>query len=512
MSIKKKLSIKTLFGGIILNAIINVYNYLPSNLFYFFYSYLQYINDNCYSQEKIELLLILSNVIYFVFIPIGILLNFYFNITIITGISLLLKIVSLYLLFYSYTNKIFILYLITKSSCSGLSLLPILLELWKYFPNNKGLIIGIFYIGKGIIDILYEYISIKIINPKNIDIITIVNIYPEEVIENYFNYLKFLMIILCICSSICQCLIYPYSIYINYFSFKKNKFKEKMNKGLLKDFYILSSKTSYRNTIGSTNSSNDESLVKDKGNDDKNNNIEIKEPFIAYITSYPFLQLSFIYFLIMSFNSIDLSSIKKLGLNYNHGENFLLFSKIIWKFINIFWNISVGYILDLFKFKKLLLILIILQIFLISTYYLIINNKFGFIIFSSFSSIINSTNNIMVPFSFGFIFGDEIGLLLYGISSILINSFYFYRNYILDIMSEKIYFFVLCLIYTLFHMIALITLCLFEEKKHIYKTENENQEQIMFIDLSNGKELDFIDICDEKEFKKSNYQNKEKKL
>ena len=240
MSIKKKLSIKTLFGGIILNAIINVYNYLPSNLFYFFYSYLQYINDNCYSQEKIELLLILSNVIYFVFIPIGILLNFYFNITIITGISLLLKIVSLYLLIYSYTNKIFILYLITKSSCSGLSLLPILLELWKYFPNNKGLIIGIFYIGKGIIDILYEYISIKIINPKNIDIITIVNIYPEEVIENYFNYLKFLMIILCICSSICQCLIYPYSIYINYFSFKKNKFKEKMNKGLLKDFYILS--------------------------------------------------------------------------------------------------------------------------------------------------------------------------------------------------------------------------------------------------------------------------------
>ena len=50
-------------------------------------------------------------------------------------------------------------------------------------------------------------------------------------------------------------------------------------------------------------------------------------------------------------------------------------------------------------------------------------------------------------------------------------------------------------------MIALITLCLFEEKKHVYKVIDENQEQIMFNDI--GQELDDIDICNENEFKKN---------
>ena len=497
MSIKKKIAYKTVLGSIILNILINIYHYLPSNSFYYFYSYLQYINENCYPPEKIELLSSLSNIINFAFIPLGILLNIYFHFNTITisGISLLIKILSLYILIYCYTNTLFILYLVTKGISSGLSSLPILIELWKYFPNNKGLILGIFYLGKGLIDISYEYVSIKIINPNNIDILPNLNIYPSEINENFLNYLKILMIILCIFSSLCQCLIYPYSIYINYYDCKKYKFKEKMSKGLLEGFFILSYETSSRNSNDSLNRINNGSLRKYQGNNNKNN----KEPFISLITSYPFLQLSFIYFLIMSFNSINLSSIKKLGINCNFKPKFLLFSKIIWISINIIWNIILGHLLDLIKFKKILVILIIIQIFLISIFYLILVNKFGFILFNIFSSIINSTNNIIVPFSFNFIFGDENGLFLYSISSFIINTFYFYQNYIFYILSENIYFFVLCLVFTLFYMIALIVLCLFEEKKHIYKIGNENQEQFMFNDLSNIKELDDIDICEEKE-------------
>ena len=63
MSIKKKLAIKTLLGGILLNMIISTY-YMPPKLFNYFYSYLQYINENIYSNEKVELLLNLSYIIY----------------------------------------------------------------------------------------------------------------------------------------------------------------------------------------------------------------------------------------------------------------------------------------------------------------------------------------------------------------------------------------------------------------------------------------------------------------
>ena len=508
MSIKKKLAIKTLLGGILLNMIISTY-YMPPKLFNYFYSYLQYINENIYSNEKVELLLNLSYIIYILSIPFGLILNIFFNFNsnTITGISLLMKIISIYLLICCATNKIFLFYLFTNSSSSGLCFLPILSELWKYYPKNKGLITGIFFIGKGMTDLFYEYISIEIIHPKKINIISFNTIYSNEINERYFYYLKKLMIFLCILSSIIQCLIYPYSIYIKYFTYKKNKFKEKMNKGLLKDFYILSSHYSNRNTIGSTKGSNNESWLS-SNEKEKNTKVEIKEPFISLITSYPFMQLSFIYFLLMIFNAIDLSSINKIGLYNNFNEVFLSFAKIIWVLINILWNIILGYLLEKIKFKKILIISLIIQIFLISFFYFIIDNKYGFILFNLMSSIINSNNNIVIPYSFNVVFGHENGLLLYGISSIIINTFYIYRNYVYHIFVEKIYFFVFCLICTIFYMIALITLFLFEEKKHIYKKEEENQE-IMFNDLSYGQELEDIDICDIKEFKNHNdYENK----
>ena len=491
MSIKKKLAFKTLIGGIILNIIITTYH-IPSNLFKYFYLYLRYVNENIYTYEKVEVILSLSNIIYFLFIFLGIILNFKFNTNSIVGISLLLRIFSIYLLMNCSTNNIFFWYLLTKCSSSGLCFLPILSEIWKYFPNNKGLITGIFFLGKGLNKLFYESISIKIINPKKLNIMRNDNIYLFEINENYYNYLKILIIFFCLLGSVIQSLIYPHFIYINYINYKKNKFKEKLNKGLLKNFYILSNKKNI-NSIGSNN--NKENL------DEVKNFKNSKEPFISLITSYPFLQLSFIYFLIMFFNSIDIFSINIFGLYNNFNKKFLSISKVIWSMSYIVWNIISGYFIDKIRFKKLLIILLIFQIFLTPFYYLIVKNLYGFILFNIINSIIDSTNNIIIPFSFGFVFGDETGLLLYGISSIVINTFYIYRSYIYYILREDIYFLLLCLISTIFNMFALITLCLFEEKKHIYRIEDENKEYFMFNDLK-GEELNDIDICDEKEFVK----------
>ena len=513
MSIKKKFPISTLCGGIILNLIISTYHFSP-NSFNYFYSYLQYINENIFTHKEVELLLSLSNIIYLLSFPCGIIMHqkLNFNTSTITGISLLLRIASIYILMQCSTNNRFILYLILRSCSCGLCILPIILEIWKYFPNNKGIVTGIFFLGKGIKNFLYDCISIKIINPQKINIIPIDNIYSADINENYFIYLKISGIILCIMSSLCQCLIYPYSIYFNYFDYKKNKFKQKLNRGLIKDFYILSLSIPSRNSINSTRNtykddsfedideSNDKNQYKNKKKD--NQILESEEPFMSLITSYPFLQLTFIYFLIMTFNSVDMHSINNLGFYNGFEEKFISNINSIWKIVNILWNIISGYIIDKIKFKKFLIILLIIQIFFYSICYFIFNYKYGYILFNIISSIINSCNNVIIPISFSFVFEEENGLLLYSISSILINTFYIYRNYFKSLLFEKIYFFVLCFIFTIFCMIALITLCLFEEKKHIYKIKDENEDQIMFDDI--GQELNDLDICDEKEFKDFN--------
>jgi hypothetical protein len=507
MSNKKKIGIKTLYGAIILNMIISTYHLTPK-LFTYFYSYLSYINENIYNRDIVELYISLSHIIYLLSIPFGIILNFKygFNTNTLTGISLLLNILSIYFLINCSTNNLFIIYLIIKSSSNGLCLLPIIYELWNYYPNKKGLMTGVFFLGKGFTYLTYESLSIRIINPHNIDMIKQERIYPPEVNENYFIYLKIYISVLCILSSICLCLIYPYSIYANYNSYKMSKFREKLNRGELKDFYILSSPR--RNTIDSTKNTSTEYWLdnSDKEIGRKKEIKEIKEPFISLITSYPYIQLTSVYFLVNVFNSIDLPSINKIGLNNNFGRKYLRYTSAIWNCTIIITNVILGILLDKMKFKKFLIYLLLILIFSISIFYFITNDKYGFIIFNIFSSVINSINNVIVPISFSKIFGEKNGLLLFGISSIVINTFCIYSTFINQILIEKIYYFVLCLICTVFYMIALITLCLFEEKKHIYIYEEENKDENIFNDLSEGQELD--DICDIKEFENMNNENK----
>ena len=485
MSVFEKFAIRTLLGGIILNMIIYTH-YTPPNLFNYFYSYFQSINENIFSKEIVEILFSLSNIIYLLFIPLGIILylNYNLNTNILSAISLILIIISNYLLINSYTNQILILILILKKSGSGLCFLPLLLEIWKYFPNMKGLITGIFFIGRGITISFYEQISIKLINPEEKNMNKMQNIYAPDINDNFFNYLRNTFLFLCFLSIICHFLIYPYSIYAYHFYKNQNEFKEKMQKGLIQEFYILSSPKNYS-----------------KPRNNKN-----KEPIFSLIISCPFLQFTSIYFLIMIFNSIDLNSIYRLGILMNFEDNFISFSNKVWKFTNVLWNIISGFLLDNIKFKKFFMYLLLTLIFLISTSYFVIQFKFGYLLFNIISSVVDSINNIFAPISFSIVYGNETGLLLYGISSIVINSFLIYRDFIRQILNEKIYYFVFCFICTIFYMFALITLCLFEQKKHIYKRKDEDIDQNNSNDLNFGQELSEMNLYHQKEFQEYNQE------
>ena len=106
--------------------------------------------------------------------------------------------------------------------------------------------------------------------------------------------------------------------------------------------------------------------------------------------------------------------------------------------------------------------LLLILIFLISICYFIIHLKFGFLLFNVINSVVDSINNIFVPISFSIIYGNETGLLLYSISIIIINSYLIYKDFIKQILNEKIDYFVFCFIC---YMFSLIALCLFGLKK-----------------------------------------------
>ena len=67
MSIFEKFAIRILMGRILLNMIIYTH-YIPNNIFNYLYSYLKSINYNIFTKETIEILLSLSNIIYFLLI------------------------------------------------------------------------------------------------------------------------------------------------------------------------------------------------------------------------------------------------------------------------------------------------------------------------------------------------------------------------------------------------------------------------------------------------------------
>ena len=123
--------------------------------------------------------------------------------------------------------------------------------------------------------------------------------------------------------------------------------------------------------------------------------------------------------------------------------------------------------------------------------YFLVQFKIGFIISTGLSAAINSCYLGITPTCYTLIFGDEKGLLLYSISSILINTFYLWRPAINHIVNDKVYFLMLFMIMTIFSMFALIILCFFEEKKHEFKEEIIHQKKESF--FKRASELSDID-------------------
>lgn len=576
MPSQKFISFSTLISGFLLHAILGTFHTWP-NISKYFHSYL--CEKNSMEIKKVYLKNVFSIFIVFhnIFISIGIILNKYMSSITITGIGLIMKIIANALFIFTPNIKIVTLSILICCCGCGLAYMPVIIEIWKYFPNNKGLSTSFALSGFGLTQLLFEDLSIKLINSNNDNIDFIYEVYSSHINDNFKLYLKKSEIFFSLLSVICILLIFPYDKYKNnsrnsYFNKENKKYKfskenkdekyklnnnenneqkkktnnnaisnnEKVDKSNFspnlmrvkdqnrekksnsylrnltnlffkkKEKFSLNNNKRYKNDYYDTENENSEcptyiNLLK-VSDFDKNNN----ESFISLITSYPFVQLTFIFFFTMMFGIIETSTMKNFGKLNGHSEEFLWYTSFMWKIINFLFFPLWGYLFDRIGFKRFYRIIISLEILISAICYYISYNKYGFIFYCFTSAIVNSASLAISPTNFAIIFDNEKGAFLFGISCFLTNTFYVFRPLIDSLLTHKIYYLILYLILTLFSMLGFIILCFFIDEKHVaYMEMDSSSEDDMGIEL---KDLNYYDNNERKLNPNVNDDNKKAQL
>ena len=206
---KNKFALRTLIAGFILHFILGTFH-LWQTLLRYFNSYLLEFNNTPIRDKYLEIIFSLSNVPHGLFMILGVLLTGYFSSLQITGLGLIIRIISesTYILFPDI--KIVTANILISSSATGLIYLPIMLDILRYYPNSKGQCISFAMSGFAINRLMFKYISIYIIDPDSIEMIRGTRRYPSIINSNFHFYLKVYLIFFSLLSVLCIYLLHPY--------------------------------------------------------------------------------------------------------------------------------------------------------------------------------------------------------------------------------------------------------------------------------------------------------------
>ena len=483
MAKKERLAICTLLGGFLIHAIIGVFHTRSKT---YIYSYLSEISIKKFSKNYLDLLFSISNVIYNIFILIGVICKAYFNTVTITGIGLGVRVLCQSTLILLPDIRIVSIAILLSGASCGLVYLPILLDIWRYFPKTKGVSTAFVLSGFGITRLIFKYVITSLINPDGVSLKTGTYKYPKEINESYLIYLKQSQIFFACLSVLAVLLVYPYEIYVP-LSIEKKKYEKKLEEKRRKKEKKHSLSYINLNRIKDTLEKNPDEVEtqsylklvfkntpkKIEANEER----PVYEPLFSLVVSFPFLQLTSVFFFATIYGVIELSSLRRLGLLFGLREDFLWKTSLIWKIINVCFFSLWGYYLDKIGIKNILMIALTAEITNNALCYFIVRYKIGFIVFTVLSAAINSASLSLFPTCYALIFGDEKGILLYSISSILLNTFYICRPIINNLIDDKVYYLMYFLIVTVFSMFSIIILCFFVEKKHVYKDEIIQQKK-----------------------------------
>lgn len=500
MAKKEHMAMSTLIGAFLIHAIIGTFHTRTKT---YIYSYLFELNIIKFSKNNLDLLFSISTAIYNAFIILGVVLKAWFNTLTISAVGLGIRILcNSTMILLPHFTIVSISIIISGASC-GLVYLPILLDIWKYYPKSKGVATAFVLSGFGISRLLFKYVTSYLINPQNVDLKTGTFQYPKEINESYLIYLKQSQIFFCAISVLAILLIYPYDIYVK-LSIAEEKLKKKLERKKKKKIDYshafssmeLSRYEENRINIYDKNYYNNEEEKNDIGylkllfgnlskskieqNQEEEKPIPVHEPFLSLVVSYPFVQLTFVFFFACLYSIIELATLRRLGFFFGLHEDFLWIMSLIWKLMNAFFFSLWGYALDKLGVKKILMMALLAEIVNNSMCYFLVQSKLGYFLSTFLSATINSAYLGITPTCYALIFGDEKGILLYSVSSVVINTFYLLRPVINHFANERVYFLMLFMIMTICSMFALIILCFFEEKKHVFNEELIYQKKESF--------------------------------
>ena len=545
MQNKKRISYYIIISGFLIHLILGTLHSW-SSLTRYFHSFL--VQHNSIKISKVYLNNIFSFVIVFnnIFILIGILLTKNYNTITITGCGLLLKIYANITIIF-FPNIIIVTFcLFICSAACGICYMPIILEIWKYFPDNKGLTTSLALSGNAFTQLLFEDISINIINYEKHKIDYIEGLYSNYVNESFRQYYKMHIIFFAVLSLLGIFILYPHDTYKKYlrkvprynFQIKnlmndananenndeadnngENGFNQsahliniqdaKINGknsylSIIKNFFVKKKEKKRINT--DKKYEREESIYYEESKNDLAENLmtdvhllkvtnikqENYKQLFSLISSYPFLQLTSVFFFTKLFGIIELCSIKNFGALNGYNEEFLWYGTFIFKITNFLCFPLWGYLFDKIGFKKFYRIIITMEIVISSICYYISTYKFGYVIYCIISAFVNSASMAIGPTNFSIIFDNEKGALLFGISCFLTNTFYIFRPLISNLLTEKIYYLIIYLIITLFSMLGFIVLCFFIDEKFVTNNSRGSSND----DNEVGQELNIINASD----------------
>ena len=512
---KSQMALRTLIASFILQFILGTFH-LWQTILRYFNSYLLEFNNNPIRDKYLEIIFSLSNVPHGLFMILGVLLTGYFSSLQITGVGLIIRIISEFTYIILPDINIVTINVLISSSATGLIYLPIMLDVLRYYPNSKGQCISFAMSGFALNRLMFKYISIYIIDPDSIEMIRGTRRYPSNINNNFKLYLKFYLIVFSLLSVLCIYLLHSYQSKTNQGD-KDYIIKRKLTADPTKEVHLLHIDKNFQeienrhgiNDTTDTENENEEYYIKFLITRNKKTNklsrIKPKEyePFSSLIISYPFLQLTFIFFFTMLIGLVELSSIRKLGTLNGHSEIFLWNTSFFFKVLNAVGLPIWGFFLDKYGFKNLYSIILSVQLIISSLCFFISSNAIGFILFNSISAMLHSVNISIHLTTYVLIFGNEKGVLLYSISWLLIYFFYIARPFVGNIFVSKIYFLAFYITLSLFTMIALIILSFFEEKKHYFEDKNRDSSS------ESEKELDELQFDEEDEDEENDKKNNE---
>lgn len=475
---KKRLTLLSAFMLYFITGTIHTWPAVSS----YFYSYLNHYKQASFTISYLEVIFSLVNVINSIFIPIGVFLSQKTNPILIIGTGLILiNLAKVIFIYFPFITPITIALCLCSIGC-GLAYMPPLVCLWKYYPNRKGSMTSIALSGFGLNRMMFKYVSVRMINPHNEAPLPERDRYSNEINYNFKIYLEKSLMFFGVLSILSLLMLYPY----------EHKHKEQKSNSLNDNKLIqhkrcvlsmshnntktYSDDFNYYNNVNTLSDIyydyNSDDYISNSGGNGVNSMLNNKTTVSigALIVSYPFIQLTFIFFFAMVFGAIELASMKKFGLLNGYDEKFLSISSFVWKFTNASCFCVWGYLLDKYGFKSVYMCLMLIQIGICSSCYFTSKYKIGFVMYNIISAVVNSGNLSISPTSFALVFGSENGAMLHSLSSILFNTFYMCRPLISNLVTLKVHFLIFYLIITLFSMLALIILCFFDPHQKERKT------------------------------------------